>query len=183
MKRFTLMFSLLALVASATTPAPTMDPAPGVLVGQETIVTNRTDGDISISGTTLIRLESAVILGAGKGLKLVWDGANWVRVGTLARFSNTASLTWDFPSLSNGTTLGTPCSETDPVSVPGAVITDGCNVASNLGLDGGALLLSTATLSCTVSAAAAATVKLCVQFTDGGSYNLTDAGFTVRIFR
>jgi hypothetical protein len=96
------------------------------------------------------------------------------------------STTYDFPALGNAP-VDTPCATTWPVTVSGASgvgarIGDPCAVASDLGTDGGAVLLSTAQLTCQVTAAAQATVKLCVHLTDGGSYNLGDAGFFVRTF-
>ncbi len=60
-------------------------------------------------------------------------------------------------------------------------LSNSCEASSNLGFDGGDGLLTEATLTCRVSAANAAKVKLCVNFTDGGSYNLHDAGFYARV--
>lgn len=88
---------------------------------------------------------------------------------------------WDFPPLGNTGGLAT-CSSSGSVTVPGALIGDACNAASDLGADGGAALSSSATLSC-VAGTGTATIKLCAFFTDAGSYDLTDAGFTARTFR
>ncbi len=108
------------------------------------------------------------------GALTVSDGTAWRTASPIV-----GSVAWDFPALGNGA-LDTPCSETGAITATGAAIGDGCSPASNLGMDGGAVLLSTATLSCR-SATDSAFVKLCVQLTDGGSYDLGDAGFTVRI--
>ncbi len=108
----------------------------------------------------------------------VSDGTSWRTASPIL-----GATTYDFPSLDptvNG--LGLPCAESWAVMATGAVLTDSCSASSNLGVDGGAALLSTAQLSCRVSAANAAVLKLCVQLTDGGSYNLGDAGFYVRVF-
>lgn len=102
--------------------------------------------------------------------------------GTFIGGSYSGSIAWDFPALGN-TALDTPCSETDPIVTTGAAIGDSCSASTNLGADGGAGLLSTATLSCRVSAANRAIAQLCVRLTDAGSYNLGDAGFSVRTFR
>ncbi len=93
-----------------------------------------------------------------------------------------ASGTWDFPPLGGSAELDTPCYESATLAVPGAVLDDDCRATSNLGKDGGARLLSTAWLECT-TVTGGAVFKLCARFTDGGSYNLHDAGFTARTYR
>lgn len=92
-----------------------------------------------------------------------------------------AQCDWDFPALGN-TALDTPCSETANCNLPGAAIGDSCIAGTNLGVDGGAVLLSTATISCRATTNAIV-FKLCVSLTDAGSYNLTDAGLFGRVIR
>ncbi len=104
----------------------------------------------------------------------VSDGTTWRTASPIV-----GSVAWDFPVLGNNA-LDTPCDETGAITATGAAFGDGCSPSSNLGMDGGASLLPTATLSCR-AATNVAYVKLCVQFTDGGTYDLGDAGFTVRI--
>lgn len=110
-----------------------------------------------------------------KNTAVVADGTAWRSATPMM-----GATTYDFQAL--GSLEGNvTCAESSAITVPGALLTDGCDPSSNLGVDGGAGLLTEAWLSCRVSAAGAAKVKLCVQFTDGGSYNLGDAGFYVRV--
>ncbi len=180
MRRFALAVFLFALSARAV--SPTMDPAPGVVIGQKAFVKNQTTGDITISGTTLIRLASPITLGADKTLDLIWDGTNWVLFGTVGRFSNSASFSWAW-SVLNSDPLGTPCRETNRVTVSGALYGDFCRISSPaLGADGGTGLTSTARLSCR-AVDGAAIGQLCSVLTDGGSYTLGDAGYTIEVSR
>jgi hypothetical protein len=101
--------------------------------------------------------------------------------GTIGAHTAVGTGSWDFAVL--GSAAGeTPCRESGAFPVGGALIGDGCEAASNLGADGGLRLLSTAALTCE-AVAAGAVIKLCVSLTDGGTYDLHDAGFTVRTYR
>ena len=107
--------------------------------------------------------------------RLLTDG------GCIGCSTGIGTTTWDFPALGNGA-LDAPCAESANVTIPGALILDGCDPATNLGADGGAVLLSTANLTCRAGNGFGV-LKLCVQLTDGGSYDLGDAGFTLRTSR
>jgi hypothetical protein len=85
---------------------------------------------------------------------------------------------YDFPPLGI-TELATPCAESHNIAAPGSSIGQGCTASSNLGMDGGSVLSSTALLTCRAGTNVAV-LKLCFFATDGGSYNLHDAGFFVR---
>jgi hypothetical protein len=75
------------------------------------------------------------------------------------------------------------CEETPVIAVTGGVVrTDFCQISSNLATDGGSALAAEATLTCRASVDGVRG-KLCVTYTDGGSYNLGDAGFNVRVTR
>lgn len=91
------------------------------------------------------------------------------------------TIAWDFEALSN-IAMGTPCGVSDIAVIPGALPDDGCTPSINLRSDGGTGLLSTAKLSC-YATTGGAYAQLCVSLTDGGSYNLGDAGLTLRTFR
>ena len=104
---------------------------------------------------------------AYKGVKLGGTGA------TIPN-SYTGSVDYDFTELSN-VALGTPCALGPSVTVTGAVFGDACmasfaHITKPVGV----------TLDCFVSAANAAKVQLCVQFTDAGVYDAEDAGFRLR---
>lgn len=101
--------------------------------------------------------------------------------GVVGAQTGIASGTWDFPALGNGE-LELPCAESATLTVPGTIIGDACLASSNLGQDGGARLIPTATLSCS-AVTGGAVFQLCVRFTDAGTYNLHDAGFTARTYR
>lgn len=91
------------------------------------------------------------------------------------------SFSYDFPALASVSGAVT-CAETPAQSVPGALISDGCAPASNLGADGGARLLTEAWLTCSMGVDVGY-LKLCALFSDAGTYNLGDAGFTLRAIR
>ncbi len=101
--------------------------------------------------------------------------------GIIGGTTGFGSTSYDFPSLGNNA-LDTPCAESSSVTIPGALIGDGCMASSNLGSDGGSALLSTAQLRCRATTGAGV-LQLCVQLTDGGAYDLGDAGFYLRTFR
>lgn len=99
--------------------------------------------------------------------------------------SRACSLSYDFPEVNNNPVSGGPaCLESSTASCPTVKIHDTCLISSNLGEDGGAVLIREAQLSCrTVTDGVVA--KLCVSFTDAGSsskYDLGDAGFFFRTF-
>lgn len=181
MKRFLLS---VFLVASLMAVSPTMDPPPGEVIGQKKSITNNTDGDITISGTTGIRLGTPITLGAGKSLELIWDGSNWVLLGTKGRFSNSTFFGYDFAQLDVSAVFGLPCIETVPVTVTGAAFNDSCDMTSNLGQDGGTALNNLVDLTCRATTNAAIG-KACLRAsTDGGIVrDLPDAGYTVRVTR
>ncbi len=113
-----------------------------------------------------------------KGALAVSNGSAWVSSGFNAL--GPVFTAYDFAALSSDV-LGRTCDESWAVTAAGAALGDGCVSSSNLGMDGGAALLTEAALTCRVSAANAIKFKLCAQFTDGGSYDLGDAGFYGRI--
>ncbi len=115
------------------------------------------------------------------GQRLYVNGALRTDGGCLGCAAAVGSFSYDFPALASVSGAVT-CAETTAQSVPGALISDGCSPASNLGADGGARLLTEATLSCTMGNAVGY-LKLCVNFSDAGTYNLGDAGFTMRAIR
>jgi hypothetical protein len=182
MKRFILATLLVGTLAYAV-PAPNLDPAPGTYVGQRTTITNRSEVTISITGNTLISFPAAVTLLAGKSVTVVWNGTNWVSTSAGATaFGKTATFTFDFGPLSSNA-LEANCEETPVIAVTGGVVrTDFCQISSNLATDGGSALAAEATLTCRASVDGVRG-KLCVTYTDGGSYNLGDAGFNVRVTR
>lgn len=183
MKRLSGLVVLLMFgVASATTPTVVLDPKPGTYVGQTATITNTSATTVSVAGDTGVKLRAAVTLLAGASLTVVWNGTNWVEPDAAnGQFGNSVSFTYDFPPVSS-VVLGTPCLETPTQTVAGAVIGDFCKISSNLGADGGSRLLDTAKLSCD-AVTGGAIAKLCVQLTDGGSYDLHDAGFTMGVSR
>lgn len=142
----------------------------------------------SLSVTTTTSLNGEVKIDAGVyvnssvfvdgGLTIGGDGTALIR-------SQAVSFAYDFPSLDPVSVFGLPCAETGVVSLTGAAFGDQCLIASNLGQDGGALLLDLADLTCRVSSSGRVTAKLCMRAsTDGGSvYDLGDAGFFLRTFR
>ncbi len=86
------------------------------------------------------------------------------------------SRAWDFPELS-AVELGTPCALSGVATLTGTRIGDRCSVGITFGADGGAdVLLSTATLVCR-AVTNGAVAQLCVHLTDGGSYDIADAGY------
>ncbi len=92
-----------------------------------------------------------------------------------------ADCTWDFPALTDiRLVLATACAETATCNAPGAVIGDSCLAASNLGMDGGAALHSDARLSCR-AVTNGVVFQLCSFTSDGGSYDLGDAGLVGRV--
>ncbi len=109
-----------------------------------------------------------------KGLKV--DG------GCVGCTTGVGTCSFDFPVLDPVAPLGQPCGESFECAFSGSAIGLGCSPSSNLGADGGAALSSTATLSCRATAAGAVG-QLCFHATDGGTYNLHDAGFTYRVFQ
>lgn len=94
--------------------------------------------------------------------------------------SHAGTTTYDFGTLSNVVGGFPTCQESWAITSTGSQLGDQCLAGSNLGVDGGAVLLTEATLGCAVSAADVTKVKLCVHFTDGGTYDLHDAGFFTR---
>lgn len=91
------------------------------------------------------------------------------------------SFTYDFPTLTT-VSGGVVAAETPAQTVPGAAFGDGCDPSSNLGVDGGARLLPEAWLTCTC-ATNSGYLQLRANFSDAGTYNLHDAGFTIRCNR
>lgn len=81
---------------------------------------------------------------------------------------------YDFPALGS-TALELPCATSDAITVTGAGFGDTCS----LGID--QAIVNDALLYCFVSAANAVKVKMCAWQTDGGSVNMPDASYTVRV--
>lgn len=81
---------------------------------------------------------------------------------------------YDFGGLST-VELGTPCADSDAITVTGAGFGDTCS----MGLD--QVISDYASLSCFVSAANAVKVRACAFQTDGGEVDLPDASYTVRV--
>ncbi len=106
----------------------------------------------------------------------VSDGTDWRTASPMV-----GAITYDFPALGSGV-LNTTCAESTTLTVAGALLGDGCFSSSNLGQDGGAALSLEATLTCRITAADTAKIRMCVSFTDAGAYDLADAGFYARAF-
>ena len=93
------------------------------------------------------------------------------------------STTYNFPAVSATNTAASTdaqCQRSWNVSAPGCSIGDDCRPSSNFGADGGAVLPAYVHLYCQVTAADTAVIDLCGQLNDGGTYDATDAGYTVR---
>lgn len=146
-------------------------------------------------GLGVVLISGAAIAAAyAGGFSSIWTQPGYAKAGifigsgsptnTLNKLTRTSTGSgfYDFTTLGN-VALEMPCEESFPVTLNGtASFRDQCLVSSNLGMDGGAALAATATLSCSVTAANTATAKLCVRFTDAGTYNLHDAGFFFQTF-
>lgn len=126
--------------------------------------------------TKLITLESP------HRLLALWTFHSGVKLGasgTTIPNSYAGSTTYDFPALGSGV-LDLPCAESWSITTTGAAIGDPCQASSNHGADGGSVLPSNVTLSCSVTAADTTKAKLCVRFTDAGTYDSGDAGYYTR---
>ncbi len=93
------------------------------------------------------------------------------------------NLNYDFPALNPiAGSLGLPCAMSRSVSIPGVEIGDFCEVSSNHGMDGGSAL-DTEVLLRGIAGTNVGYVQACVgPLTDGGTINLTDAGYFLFCF-
>ncbi len=105
------------------------------------------------------------------------DGADWRTATPMV-----GSRSYIFPVLGSDIPTAVVCAESFPITVTGAGFTDGCFASSNLGQDGGVALPDNVQLTCTVTAANTAKVKMCATFSDGGTYTSADAGYWARVF-
>ncbi len=179
MKRFPLMFAVLIASLAFALATPTLDPPPGTFVGQRAEVKNPSPtAAITVSGTTLIRLNSAVDLAVGASLQLVWDGVNWVALDSRP---GVGSLAYDFEALVAG-----QCSKSHLAAVPGALLSNACAASTNLGMDGGAVLSEVAVLTCQFTSDGVGQIQLCAHGqSDAGvlGFDLHDAGFFLRVIK
>ena len=169
------LLAVLAAFTMSVAPSPTLDPPPGDFIGQKTAVTNPFQEEITVSGTTSIKLNAPVTLGVGKSLQLIWDGVYWIGVGFKP---GRASFSHDFPATAIGACVHGPS-----FAIVGALVGDGCVASSNFGMDGGALIPEDVVVSCEIDGQGTGHVNLCSHLpTDGGvgGFNLPDAGWYMR---
>ena len=110
-----------------------------------------------------------------------------IRHASPERFENlivepTATCSVDFGNLGGAAASAvSPCREAD-CTVTGAAIGDTCLASTTYGADdGGTVLPAESTLSCRVTAANTAKVKLCWQSSDAGSFDPGAGLYRVRI--
>jgi len=86
----------------------------------------------------------------------------------------------DFPLLGSAVDQRI-CAQTPAFTVSGALLGDACLASADY--DGGFTLPPEVTMSCDVTAADSAKVRLCSRFVDGGTFDVGDAGYFARTFR
>ncbi len=134
----------------------------------------------------LLSLGSIVVIAGPSLVEAATPRTNAIPHLSPERFANLivdprAECTYDFPALTDARVqLATVCAESWTCTATGATIGDTCLASSNLGADGGSALASTAQLRCR-AVTNGVVFQLCNFTTDGGSYDLGDAGFVGRI--
>ncbi len=101
--------------------------------------------------------------------------------GSQIRRSYQATRSYDFPTLGSDIPGAQVCAESFALTSTGTKYQDFCTPSTNLGMDAGTGLLLEATLSCR-AVTDATYVKLCVIFSDAGTYNAPDAGWSTLTF-
>lgn len=136
-----------------------------------------------------LKIAAAIVLCAGvalavpttvQKLRALFAGGIIIgSAGTAIPASYAGSATYDFGALSGpGTALNTVCADSDAITVTGAALGDVCSLGSSVALSNAGLVSS-----CYVSAADAVKVRMCAAgITDGGTINLADATYKVRVF-
>lgn len=91
-------------------------------------------------------------------------------------------INYDFPACATYAGGVTACHQHTPAFwVDGGQVQDTCDVSTNLTIaDGG--LLDEVTFDCSVVTPNRAVIRMHASNTDGGTTNVGDAGFTVRVF-
>lgn len=92
-------------------------------------------------------------------------------------------ISYDFPAIGGASTSLLPlCATTTAITVTGARFRDSCEPSSALGEDGGTALDTAVDVTCTVTAANAATVKACAHMSDGGAIDMPVSTWCARTF-
>lgn len=160
MKRALFVGLLLAVAASAQTVTDQF---------KTTLQPQRFSADVITSqrlGATTVNVDGGLVLSP---------------TGSPIRRSYQAERAHDFPTLSSNVGGEQVCAESFPITSTGTKHKDFCTASTNLGMDAGVGLLLEATISCR-AATNATYVKLCVSFTDAGTYDAPDAGWSTLTF-